>query len=88
VSDPSYERIRVLVETTERTFRGFVYKPVIADTTRLSDHLNSYDRPFLCLSDVQINDRGQMHRPGERRDFVAVAISSITYITPMREGEA
>jgi hypothetical protein len=82
-----YERIRVIVETGERTFRGQLYKPLVDSEHRLSDYLNEYDRPFLCLSDVSVNDRGQTHRPGEKRDFVAVATASITFIAPMNPGE-
>ena len=82
-----YERVRVVVETAERTFRGFIYKPVASEPQRLSDHLNGYERPFLCLADVTVNERGQTHRPGEKRDFVAVAANAISYIAPMRPDE-
>lgn len=84
---PEVERIRVLVETNERTFRGYIYKPANDPRYRLSDHLNSYDKAFISLSDVQVTDRGQAYRVGERRDFVAVAVSAITYIAPLREDE-
>lgn len=79
----THEQIRVLVETAERTFRGTVHKPIIDDTYRLSDHLNSYDKKFLCLSDVMINERGQEYRAGQKQDFVAIALSAITYVTPL-----
>jgi hypothetical protein len=82
-----FERIRIMVETDERTFRGLLYKPLLSEDRRLSDYLNEYDRPFICLSDVQVNDRGQAHRAGDKRDFVAISVSSITYITPLKEGE-
>jgi len=81
-----YERIRVLVETSERTFRGYVHKP-LGDGMRLSDYLNSLGRPFVCLSEAQVNDRGQAYRPGDKREFVAISISAISYITPLGEGE-
>lgn len=83
----SFEKIRVMVETTERIFRGYIYKPVKGTRFRLSDHLNSYGKEFLCLTDVQVNDRGQAYRAGEKREFVAISISAITYVTPMKEGE-
>jgi len=85
--EADHERIRVLVETDERTFRGYVYKPVKDPKFRLSDHLNSYGKDFISLSDVQITDRGQAYRVGERREFVAIAVSAITYITPLRDDE-
>ena len=82
------ERIRVLVETQERDFKGTVCKPVRTDDFRLPDHLNDYDRQFLCLSDVQITDRGQTWAGADKRDFIAVAVNAITYITPLRESES
>jgi hypothetical protein len=82
-----YQRIRVLVETDERSFRGYLYKPHVDERHRLSDYLNEYTRPFLCLADVQINDRGEMHRPGDKREFVALSVSHIRFIAPMAEGE-
>ena len=82
-----YERVRVIVESAERTFRGYLYRPVLGPDHRLSDYLNEYDRRFVSLSDVSINERGQTHRPGEKRDFVAISTSAITFLAPMREGE-
>jgi len=82
VDTQQHQRVRVLVETDKRTFLGDVYMPVRDERFRLSDHLNAYDKKFLCLSDVRVKDRGQEHRPGDQRDFVAVAITSITYVTP------
>ena len=82
-----YKKVRVMVETAERTFRGFLFRPADEETQRLSDYLNGYHRPFLCLADVTITDRGQTHRPGDKRDFTAISVSEIQYITPMRDGE-
>lgn len=81
----SHRRVRVMVETAERAMIGFVSKPEKGDGFRLSDHLNSVDKHFICLSDVEIKDRGQAHRPGEKRPFIAIAISAITFITPLEE---
>ena len=53
-----YHRVRVIVETAERTFRGYLFQPIAEPTQRLSDYLNGYDRRFLCLADVSVNDRG------------------------------
>lgn len=83
----THERIKVVVETDERTFRGYVHKPVKDDRYRLSDHLNTYEGAFLALTEVQINDRGQAYRAGEKREFVAVAVNAITYLAPLKEGE-
>jgi hypothetical protein len=82
-----YEQVRVIVETSERTFRGFLYKPILDPAQRVSDYLNDYDRPFLCLSDVSVTDRGQAHRPGEKRPFIAIATNAISFVAPMNDGE-
>ena len=78
-----HKRIRVLVETAERSFKGFVYKSLKEDGYRLSDHLNDYGKQFICLSEVEVADRGQHYRVGEKRDFCAISVSAITYITPL-----
>lgn len=81
----SHERIRVLVETAERSFRGYIHVPIKDDMFRLSDHLNTFGKEFLCLSDVTMNERGQQYRAGEPYGFVAVAVHSITFVTPIDE---
>jgi len=85
--DKQYQRIKVLVETAERSFRGYVYKPVgDTEASRLSDYLNTYSDKFLRLADVEVTDRGQHYRVGDKQDFVAVSVAAIVYIAPM-EGE-
>lgn len=79
------QRIRVLVETEERCFKGNLFKPVRGSDFRLSDHLNTYGKQFLCLADVEIADRGKEWKVGERRGFIAIATSAITYITPLED---
>jgi hypothetical protein len=81
----TYKRVRVLIETAERSFRGYLYKPERDEQYRLSDHLNEYGKQFLNLADVEIADRGQHWRVGEKQPFVAVAVSSITYVTPLED---
>jgi hypothetical protein len=79
----SHEQVRVLVETGERSFRGTIHKPLKDERFRLSDHLNEYDRTFLCLTEVQVNERGQQYRAGDLFPFVAISVASITYVTPI-----
>ncbi len=81
-----YERIKVLVETSERSFRGYVYKRK-SERFRLSDYLNTYDKQFICLTEVMVTDRGKEYRVGDKRDFVAISIASITFVTPMADDE-
>jgi hypothetical protein len=86
MEEKDYQRIKVLVETAERSFRGYVYKPNQGQSYRLSDYLNHYADKFLRLSEVEVTDRGQHYRVGDKQEFVAIAVTSIVYITPM-EGE-
>lgn len=81
----TYRKIQVLVETLERTVVGFIHKPESEGQRRLSDYLNEYDRCFVCLTDVEIKDRGQHHRVGDKRAFIAIALSAICYITPLED---
>lgn len=85
MTETGHKRIKVLVETAERTIKGYVYKPVKGEEYRLSDHLNSYDKQFICLSDCEVTDRGQIHRVGDKRVFCAISIAAISYITPLEE---
>jgi hypothetical protein len=78
-----YRRVRVLIETAERSFRRFLYKPEREEAFRLSDHLNTYDKTFLCLTEVEITNRGEHWRVGEKQDFAAVSVAAITYVTPL-----
>ncbi|MRR11017.1 hypothetical protein EG835_00670 [bacterium] len=86
MEDASYQKIRVLVETEQRSFKGHLHKPVTEEGQRLSDYINTYGQRFLRLSDVEVTERGQHYRVGDKVAFLAVAVSAITYIAPL-EGE-
>lgn len=81
-----YQKIKVLVETEQRSFKGYLHKPVTDEAQRLSDYVNTYGQRFLRLSDVEVTERGQHYRVGEKVPFLAVALTAITYIAPL-EGE-
>lgn len=81
-----YRRIRVLVETGQRSFKGYIFKPEQGEDFRLSDYLNHYSDKFLRLSDCEVTERGQHYRVGDKQPFLAIAVSAITYIAPI-EGE-
>lgn len=82
----TYQKIRVLVETEQRSFKGYVHKPVTEDDERLSDYLNTYGDKFLRLSDVEVTERGQHYRVGDKVPFLAIAVAAITYVSPL-DGE-
>lgn len=81
----TYKRVKVLIETAERLFRGYIYVPERDPHYRLSDHLNGHGKEFVCLSDVEVGERGQDDRAGEKQPFVAVAASAITYVSPLED---
>jgi len=87
MAEPAFVRVRLMVETTERTFRGNLHLPASEPRVRLTDYLNRYDRAFLILTDVNINERGQTHRPSEKREFVAIATTAITFVTTLTDRE-
>ena len=80
-----FKRHRVFVETGQRNFKGDLYQPTQSGE-RLSDYINTYDREFLCLTNVEIADRGMEYRVLMRADFVALSVNSITFIMPLEEG--
>lgn len=84
--DTEYQRIRVLVETEQRSFKGYVYKPINDENQRLSDYINTYGQRFLRLADVEVTERGQHYRVGDKVPFLAISVAAITYIAPL-EGE-
>jgi hypothetical protein len=83
IQEQRFEKIRVLVETAEKTFRGYIHKPVRDPNYRLSDFLNDHETTFVNLTEVKINERAMQHRPGDDQLYVAIAVSSIVYITPL-----
>lgn len=86
MEDTEYQRIRILVETEQRSFKGHLYKPVTEEGQRLSDYINTYGQRFLRLADVEVTERGQHYRVGDKIPFLAVSVAAITYIAPL-EGE-
>jgi ApbE superfamily uncharacterized protein (UPF0280 family) len=83
--EQEFRKVSVLVETEQRAFRGVVHQPVTPERQRFSDYINTYPYAFLCLTDVQVTERGQHYRVGDKQEFAAIAVSAITYITPLSE---
>ncbi|HET6498441.1 MAG TPA: hypothetical protein VFH17_05275 [Coriobacteriia bacterium] len=83
--EQQYRKVSVLVETAERAFRGVVHQPITPENLRFSDYLNTYPHAFICLTDVQVTERGQHYRVGDRQEFAAIAVAAICYIAPVPE---
>ncbi|MDF1543399.1 MAG: hypothetical protein RQ731_04100 [Anaerosomatales bacterium] len=78
-----YRKIRVLVETSQRAFRGIIHQPVTGENLRFSDYINTYPNAFISLTEAQVTDRGQHYRVGDKQAHIAIAVSAITYITAL-----
>jgi len=83
--DEQYRKIRVLVETSQRAFRGVIHQPVSDENLRFSDYINTYPNAFISLTEAQVTERGQHYRVGDKQAYIAIAVSAITYITVLDE---
>lgn len=73
---------RVVVETTRYRITGTLRLPRDGYRSRLTDYLNSAERSFVPLTDVEIVplDGGA---DGEQRSFIALALSQIVLAMPL-----
>lgn len=72
---------RIVVETARHRVTGVLRLPKDGYRSRLTDYLNSAERNFLPLTDVEITplDGGD----AERRAFVALSLSQIVLAMPV-----
>jgi hypothetical protein len=80
-----YRKVRVLVESSQRAFRGIIHQPVTEENLRFSDYINTYPNAFISLTEAQVTERGQHYRVGDKQDYIAISVSAITYITVLDE---
>jgi hypothetical protein len=75
---------RIVVETNRWRISGTLRLPRDGYRSRLTDYLNSAERTFVALTDVQLVplDGG----PPERRPFLAVSLSHVVLAMPEGEG--
>jgi hypothetical protein len=75
---------RIVVETDRYRISGLLRLPRDGYRSRLTDYLNSSERAFLPLTDVELVpfDGGE----AERRPFLAVALSHVVLAMP--DGDA
>ena len=71
---------RIVVETSRCRISGTLRLPRDGYRSRLTDYLNSAERTFVALTDVEVVpfDGG----PAERRPFLAVSLSHIVLAMP------
>jgi hypothetical protein len=77
--DQRYER--VLIETDRHRITGRLTLPREGYRSRLTDYLNSAERAFLALTDVEIAplDGGG---PPESRPFLALSLRHVVMVVP------
>jgi hypothetical protein len=77
--DQRYER--VLIETDRHRITGRLNLPREGYRSRLTDYLNSAERAFLALTDVEIVpiDGGG---PAESRPFLALSLRHVVMVVP------
>jgi hypothetical protein len=77
--DQRYERVRI--ETDRHLVTGRLTLPREGYRSRLTDYLNSAERAFLALTDVEIAplDGGG---PPESRPFLALSLRHVVMVVP------
>jgi hypothetical protein len=72
---------RVLIETDRYRITGVLHLPREGYRSRLTDYLNSADRAFLALTDVEVApiDGGG---PAESRPFLALSLRHVVLVVP------
>jgi hypothetical protein len=72
---------RIIVETNRHRITGLLRLPVDGYRSRLTDYLNSSERLFLALTDVEVTPLEGTLRV-EQRDFVALSVRHIVLAMP------
>ncbi len=72
---------RIIVETDRHRISGLLRLPADGYRSRLTDYLNSSERLFLALTDVEVTALDGAPRV-EQRDFVALSLRHIVLAMP------
>lgn len=73
---------KIVIETVHHRITGTLRLPRDGYRSRLTDYLNSSERAFLPLTDVEIASLGGPGAP-DQRAFVAVSVAHIVLATPL-----
>ncbi len=75
---------RIVVETDRHRITGVLRLPRDGYRSRLTDYLNSSERAFLALTDVEI---APLNGPGppERRPFLALSLRHVVLAMPAKQ---
>ena len=72
---------RIIVETDRHRITGLLRLPADGYRSRLTDFLNSSERAFLALTDVEVTSLQGTPRV-EQRDFLALSLRHIVLAMP------
>ena len=75
---------RVAIETDRYRITGNLRLPRDGYRSRLTDYLNSAERSYLPLTEVEITPLDDPSR-SERREFIALALRHIVLAMPVEE---
>ena len=76
---------RIIVETERHRITGSVRLPSDGYRSRLTDFLNSSEREFMALTDVEVTNLEGPTRV-ERRDFIALSLRHVVLAMPAEPG--
>jgi hypothetical protein len=77
---------RIVLETGRHRITGSLRLPRDGYRSRLTDFLNSAERDFIALTDVELQSLDG-DDPPERRNFIAVARMHIVVAAPVDDSE-
>jgi Family of unknown function (DUF6812) len=78
---------RIIVETDRHRITGSLRLPTDGYRSRLTDYLNSSEREFLALTEVELTNLQGSPRV-ERRDFIALSLRHIVLAMPAEDDQA
>ncbi|HET8977172.1 MAG TPA: hypothetical protein VFN87_03380 [Solirubrobacteraceae bacterium] len=78
---------RIIVETDRHRIRGVLRLPTDGYRSRLTDYLNSSEREFLALTDVEVTSLDGSNGV-ERREFIALSLRHVVLAMPDAAGSA
>ena len=78
---------RIVVETSRYRITGTLQLPRDGYRSRLTDYLNSAERSYLALTDVEIASLDDPSQ-SERRQFIALALRHIVLAMPADGAQA
>jgi hypothetical protein len=78
---------RIIIETDRHRISGLLRLPIEGYRSRLTDYLNSSERAFIALTEVEVTPLDGSTRV-EKREFVAISVRHIMLAMPAVEAPA